>query len=44
MTVEELDSRIKTLEKNTRVLKRLYFIRYRYDGDSVEEAAAKIVV
>ena len=25
---EELDKRIKRLEKDTRVLKRLYFIRY----------------
>ena len=44
MTREELDNRIKSLEKNTRVLKRLYFVRYRYDGDSVEEAANKIGV
>jgi putative transposase len=38
MTVEELDKRIKTLELNTRVLKRLYFIRHRYNGKSVEDA------
>jgi putative transposase len=38
MVVEELDRRIKTLEINTRVLKRLYFIKYRYNGKSVEEA------
>jgi putative transposase len=38
MSVEELDKRIKTLEHNTRVLKRLYFIRHRYNGKSVEEA------
>jgi putative transposase len=37
MSVEELDKRIKTLEHNTRVLKRLYFIRHRYNGKSVEE-------
>jgi putative transposase len=36
---EELDKRIKKLEKDTRVLKRLYFIRYLYRGMSVEEAA-----
>jgi len=36
---EELDRRIKKLEKNTRVLKRLYFIRYLYRGISVEGAA-----
>ncbi|MCL5731279.1 MAG: IS630 family transposase, partial [Candidatus Thermoplasmatota archaeon] len=39
MSAEELEKRIKTLEKDTRVLKRLYFIRYRYQGDSVETAA-----
>ena len=37
--VEELDKRIKRLEKDTRVLKRLYFIRYLYRGMSVEEVA-----
>ena len=36
---EELDKRIKKLEKDTRVLQRLYFIRYLYKGMSVEEAA-----
>ena len=38
MSAEELDERIKK-EKDTRVLKRLYFIRYLYRGMSVEEAA-----
>lgn len=38
MPVEELDKRIKTLELNTRVLKRLYFIKHRYNGKSVEAA------
>ncbi len=42
--VEELDKRIRSLEKDVRVLKRLYFVRYRYDGDSVEEAAKKVGV
>jgi putative transposase len=42
--VEELDRRIRSLEKDTRVLKRLYFVRYRYDGDSVEEASKKVGV
>ena len=37
--VEELDKRIKRLEKDARVLKRLYFIRYLCRGMSVEEAA-----
>ena len=44
MTAEELEKLIKTLEKDTRVLKRLYFIRYRYQGDSVETAAEKVGV
>ena len=40
----ELDQRIRTLEKDTRILKRLYFIRHRYNGDSVEEACEKVGV
>ena len=36
--VEELDGRIRSFEKGVRVLKRLYFVRYRYDGDRLEEA------
>ncbi len=44
ISAEELEQRIKTLEKDTRVLKRLYFIRYRYQGDSVETAAGKVGV
>lgn len=40
--MEELNKRIKTLESNTKVLKRLYFIRYRYEGKMVSESA-KIV-
>jgi len=39
LTVQDLEKQIKTLEKNTRVLKVLYFVRYRYEGKSVEEAA-----
>ena len=42
--VEDLDKRIRSLEKDVRVLKRLYFVRYRYDGLSVEEAAKKVGV
>jgi transposase len=42
MTIEDLNRIIRSLERSTRVLKRLLFIRYRYDGDSVEEAAARI--
>jgi putative transposase len=36
---EELDVRIKELEKYARILKRLRFIRYRYQGFSVETSA-----
>jgi putative transposase len=39
MTNEELQKRIKTLETNTKVLQRLYFIKYRYEGKSVEVAS-----
>ena len=41
ITHEELDSLIK-MESYSRVLKRLYFVKLRYLGDSVEEAAHKI--
>jgi putative transposase len=39
MSSEELNKRIKTLEKNTKVLQRLYFVRYRYEGKSITESA-----
>ncbi|CAD7773849.1 Homeodomain-like domain protein [Candidatus Methanoperedenaceae archaeon GB50] len=42
--VEELGKRIKRLEKDTGVLKRLYFIGYLYRGMSVEEAAELVRV
>ena len=42
MRADELESRIKTLEKDTKILKRLYFIKYRYEGTSVEESAQRI--
>ncbi len=42
--LSEIERRIKALEKSGRVLKRLFFIRYRYQGDSVEEAAQKVSV
>ncbi|EQB72897.1 MAG: transposase ISA1083-3, ISORF2 [Ferroplasma sp. Type II] len=38
----DLDRLISTLERSTRILKRLLFIRYRYNGDSVEEASERI--
>jgi transposase-like protein len=34
----------KAHEKNSRVLKKLYFVKFRYLGDSVEEAAIKVGV
>src|SRR3974390_3337175 len=43
VTFDELNSVI-THEKNPRVLKRLYFVKFRYLGDSVEEAAIKVGV
>jgi putative transposase len=39
LTFQDLERQIRTLEKDTRVLKRLYFVRYRYEGKSVEESA-----
>jgi len=44
MTKEELLRRIKTLETNTKILQRLYFIKHRYDGKSVEEASRLVGV
>jgi putative transposase len=44
MTQDELQRRIKILETNTKILKRLYFIKYRYDGASVEEASRLVGV
>jgi transposase len=44
MTQEELESRIKTLEKDAKILKRLYFVKFRYAGESVEESSQRIGV
>jgi transposase len=44
ITREELLKRIKTLKTDTKVLQRLYFIKYRYDGSSVEESSRLIGV
>jgi putative transposase len=41
LSIEELLKMIKT-ERNSRVLKRLYFIKFRYEGDSTLDAAKKI--
>lgn len=42
ITAEELQKRIKSLEKDVKVLQRLYFIKYRYEGVTVEEAASRV--
>lgn len=44
LSLEDLESRIKSLERDTRVLKRLYFIKFRYQGDSVEIASERVGV
>jgi len=44
MSIEELSRMIKTVEKDVKILKRLYFIKFRYDGDSVEKASKKVCV
>lgn len=44
MSVEELNRKIKTVEKDVRILKRLYFVKFRYDGESVEKAVEKVGV
>jgi len=41
VTLDEINFLIKH-ENNSRVLKRLYFVKFRYMGDSVEEATDKI--
>jgi putative transposase len=38
-SLDELNKRIKTLERDVKILKRLYFIKYRYAGESVKGAA-----
>ncbi len=42
MSIEELNKRIKTLENDTKILRRLYFIKYRYEGKLVSESAKLI--
>ena len=39
MGQEELQKRIKTLENDVKILKRLYFIKYRYNGLTAEQAS-----
>ena len=40
--INELNKRIKNLETNNKILNRLYFIKFRYQGDSVEQAAERV--
>ena len=42
MDENDLNRLIKSLERSTKMLKRLLFVKYRYDGDSVEEASKRI--
>lgn len=42
MTAGEIKKRIKSLEKDTKVIQRLYFVKYRYEGVSVEEASKRV--
>ena len=43
VTLDDINILIKH-ENNSRVLKRLYFVKFRCLGDSVEEAATKVGV
>jgi len=42
--IEELEKRIKSIKKDLRVLKRVYFILYRYKGYSVNEVTRMVGV
>jgi putative transposase len=44
ITRDELKRRIKILETNAKILKRLYFIKYRYEGASVEGACSLVSI
>jgi putative transposase len=43
ISLEQLDWRIK-IERNTKVQQKLFFVRFRYLGDSIEEAALRLGV
>jgi putative transposase len=43
LDLEELNQRIKT-EKDAKILRRLYFIKFRYEEDTIHEAAQRIGV
>jgi hypothetical protein len=40
--LEELNQKTKKCENTTRVLERLYFIRFLYKGDAIKEACDRI--
>jgi transposase len=42
LTLENLNKKIKKEEISVRVLKRLYFIRFLYNGDSIKEACERV--
>lgn len=42
LSLEELNQRIKSLETDTKILKRLYFVKFRYQGESVEKASERV--
>lgn len=42
MADDQLNRLIRSIERSTKILKRLPFIRYRYDGDSVESAPLRV--
>jgi len=44
MPVDELDQHIKSIEKDVKILKRLYYVKYRYSGETVEIASRKVGV
>jgi transposase len=42
ISLEELNEKIKRGERTVRILERLYFIRFLYKGDSIEEACHRV--
>jgi len=44
LKLKDINLRIKSLERDAKVLKRVYFIKYRYEGHSVEEAAQLVCI
>ena len=42
MNEDDPNRLIKSLERSTKMLKRLLFVKYRYDDDSVEGASKRI--